>query len=106
MNLFHGQMKPEAKDGAVEAFRAATEPAILLRLSTEAGGEGRNFQFCHLLVNYDLPWNPMRVEQRIGRVDRIGQAETVQVFNFWVKGTIEERVLDVLERRINVFQER
>ncbi|MDP9409672.1 MAG: SNF2-related protein [Actinomycetota bacterium] len=103
VNLFHGQMKPEAKDGAVEAFRAATAPAILL--STEAGGEGRNFQFCHLLVNYDLPWNPMRVEQRIGRVDRIGQTDTVQVFNFWVKGTVEERVLDVLERRIGVFEQ-
>ena len=79
------------------------EPSILL--STEAGGEGRNFQFCHLLVNYDLPWNPMRIEQRIGRVDRIGQTNTVQVFNFWVEGTVEERVLDVLERRINIFEE-
>jgi ATP-dependent helicase HepA len=103
VQLFHGQLKPEAKDVAVEAFRASTQPSILL--STEAGGEGRNFQFCHLLVNYDLPWNPMRVEQRIGRVDRIGQQNTVQVFNFWVKGTVEERVLDVLERRINIFEE-
>ena len=96
-------MKPDAKDAAVEEFRTSTKPSILL--STEAGGEGRNFQFCHLLVNYDLPWNPMRVEQRIGRVDRIGQASTVQVFNFWVEGTVEERVLDVLERRINIFEE-
>lgn len=103
VQLFHGQLKPEAKDAAVEAFRTSTRPSILL--STEAGGEGRNFQFCYLLVNYDLPWNPMRVEQRIGRVDRIGQANTVQVFNFWVKGTVEERVLDVLERRINIFEE-
>jgi SNF2 family DNA or RNA helicase len=103
VQLFHGQLKPEAKDAAVEVFKASTRPSILL--STEAGGEGRNFQFCHLLVNYDLPWNPMRVEQRIGRVDRIGQVNTVQVFNFWVKGTVEERVLDVLERRINVFEE-
>ena len=103
VNLFHGQMKPAAKDAAVEDFRTSAKPSILL--STEAGGEGRNFQFCHLLVNYDLPWNPMRVEQRIGRVDRIGQASTVQVFNFWVQGTVEERVLDVLERRINVFEE-
>ncbi len=103
VQLFHGQLKPEAKDAAVDAFKAATGPSILL--STEAGGEGRNFQFCHLLVNYDLPWNPMRIEQRIGRVDRIGQDHTVQVFNFWVKGTIEERVLDVLERRINVFED-
>lgn len=103
VNLFHGQLKPEAKDASVEAFRSSAGPSILL--STEAGGEGRNFQFCHLLVNYDLPWNPMRVEQRIGRVDRIGQTDTVQVFNFWVKGTIEERVLNVLEQRINVFEE-
>ena len=103
VQLFHGQLKPEAKDAAVDASEAVDEPSILL--STEAGGEGRNFQFCHLLVNYDLPWNPMRVEQRIGRVDRIGQTTRVQVFNFWVKGTIEERVLDVLERRINIFEE-
>ena len=103
VRLFHGQMSAAAKDAAVEAFRASTGPAVLL--STEAGGEGRNFQFCHLLVNYDLPWNPMRVEQRIGRVDRIGQASVVQVFNFWVQGTVEEKVLDVLDRRINVFEE-
>lgn len=103
VRLFHGQLKPEAKDAAVDAFRSATKPAILL--STEAGGEGRNFQFCHLLVNYDLPWNPMRVEQRIGRVDRIGQRDTVQVFNLWVKDTVEERVLDVLEKRIDVFEQ-
>ncbi|SOD73491.1 SNF2 domain-containing protein [Jatrophihabitans sp. GAS493] len=101
--MFHGQLKPEQKDAEVDRFRAAAGPSILL--STEAGGEGRNFQFCHLLVNYDLPWNPMRVEQRIGRIDRIGQVDTVQVFNFWVKGTVEERVLNVLERRINIFEE-
>ncbi len=101
--LFHGQMKAGAKDASVDGFRSSTRPAILL--STEAGGEGRNFQFCHLLVNYDLPWNPMRVEQRIGRVDRIGQENTVQVFNFWIADTVEERVLDVLERRINIFEE-
>ena len=103
VRLFHGQLKPDAKDAAVEGWRTSSRPSILL--STEAGGEGRNFQFCHLLVNYDLPWNPMRVEQRIGRVDRIGQLNTVQVFNFWVRGTVEERVLNVLERRINVFEE-
>lgn len=103
VELFHGQLKPDAKDASVDAFKASTRPSILL--STEAGGEGRNFQFCHLLVNYDLPWNPMRIEQRIGRVDRIGQDQTVEVFNFWVKGTVEERVLNVLERRINIFEE-
>ena len=103
VNVFHGQMRPTDKDSAVERFKNDTGPQILV--STEAGGEGRNFQFCHMLVNYDLPWNPMRVEQRIGRVDRIGQNNVVSIFNLWVKGTIEERVLDVLEKRIKVFEE-
>ena len=103
VNVFHGQMSPQDKDSAVERFRNDTGPQILV--STEAGGEGRNFQFCHILVNYDLPWNPMRVEQRIGRVDRIGQENAVSIFNLWVKDTIEERVLDVLEKRIKVFEE-
>jgi SNF2 family DNA or RNA helicase len=103
VHIFHGQQSALEKDRSVERFREDAGPQILI--STEAGGEGRNFQFCHLLVNYDLPWNPMRVEQRIGRVDRIGQDHVVQIFNMWVKGTIEERVLDVLERRINVFEE-
>ncbi len=103
VNVFHGQMNPRDKDNAVDRFRNATGPQILI--STEAGGEGRNFQFCHILVNYDLPWNPMRVEQRIGRVDRIGQENAVSIFNLWVKDTVEERVLDVLEKRIRVFEE-
>ena len=103
VNVFHGQMSPKDKDGAVERFKSGAGPQILI--STEAGGEGRNFQFCHILVNYDLPWNPMRVEQRIGRVDRIGQEHAVSIFNLWVKDTIEERVLDVLEKRIKVFEE-
>ena len=103
VNLFHGQMKPEDKDNAVDRFKSEKGSQILI--STEAGGEGRNFQFCHYLVNYDLPWNPMRVEQRIGRVDRIGQEEAISIFNLWVKDTIEERVLEVLENRIQVFQE-
>ena len=103
VNVFHGQMNPQDKDSTVERFRNDRGPQILI--STEAGGEGRNFQFCHILVNYDLPWNPMRVEQRIGRVDRIGQKSAVSIFNLWVKGTVEERVLDVLEKRIKVFEE-
>lgn len=103
VNVFHGQMTPRDKDNAVDRFKNATGPQILI--STEAGGEGRNFQFCHILVNYDLPWNPMRVEQRIGRVDRIGQENPINIFNLWVKDTVEERVLDVLEKRIRVFVE-
>ncbi len=103
VNLFHGQMNAAAKDRAVDRFRVGKGPQVLL--STEAGGEGRNLQFCHTLINYDLPWNPMKVEQRIGRVDRIGQEHEVRIFNLFTKGTIEERVLDVLEHRINVFEE-
>lgn len=103
VHVFHGQMSVDAKDAAVEAFRTGTGPQVLI--STESGGEGRNFQFCHFLVNYDLPWNPMRVEQRIGRLDRIGQEHVVQVFNLYAEGTIEEHVLDVLDRRINAFED-
>ena len=100
---FHGQLNPLQKDSAIDLFRLGNGPQILV--STEAGGEGRNFQFAHILINYDLPWNPMRVEQRIGRVDRIGQEHPVTIFNFHVNGTIEGRILDVLEQRIHLFEE-
>jgi superfamily II DNA or RNA helicase len=103
VHLFHGQLKPPEKDAAIARFRDGTGPQLLI--STEAGGEGRNFQFCNILVNYDLPWNPMKVEQRIGRIDRIGQSEPVKIFNFSTKGTIEERVVDVLTSRIGIFKE-
>ena len=101
-NVFHGQLKSDEKDAAVEACRHGDGPQILV--STEAGGEGRNLQFAHLLINYDLPWNPMKIEQRIGRVDRKGQHHPVSVFNFHVQGTIESRILDVLETRIRLFE--
>jgi ATP-dependent helicase HepA len=103
VHVFHGQLKPQEKDAVVARFRDGTGLQILI--STEAGGEGRNFQFCNILVNYDLPWNPMKVEQRIGRVDRIGQKRPVKIFNFSTKGTIEQRVVDVLSHRIGVFKE-
>ena len=103
INMFHGQMNVAEKDRSVERFRNGSGPQVLI--STEAGGEGRNFQFCHYLVNYDLPWNPMRVEQRIGRVDRIGQENAISIFNLYSRDTIEERVLEVLENRIQIFQE-
>jgi superfamily II DNA or RNA helicase len=103
VHKFHGQLSADQKDAAVSAFRRGTGMQVLV--STEAGGEGRNFQFCHHLVNYDLPWNPMRIEQRIGRLDRIGQEHPITIFNFHVQGTIEGRILDVLERRIKIFEE-
>lgn len=103
VNLFHGQLAPSEKDAAVARFRDGTGPQILV--STEAGGEGRNLQFCHMLVNYDLPWNPMKVEQRIGRLDRIGQRHPVKIFNLAATSTIEERVLSVLTDRIGLFEQ-
>lgn len=103
VNLFHGQLKPTEKDASIARFRDSAGAQLLI--STEAGGEGRNFQFCDILVNYDLPWNPMKVEQRIGRIDRIGQKNTVKVFNFSTVNTIEERVVSVLNDRIGVFEQ-
>jgi len=73
-------------------------------ISTDAGGEGINLQFCWVMINYDLPWNPMRLEQRIGRIDRIGQEHDVKIVNFQIKGTVEQRVRDVIESKLAVIK--
>ena len=73
-------------------------------LCTESGGEGRNLQFCNTLINFDIPWNPMAIEQRIGRIDRIGQTREVFVFNLATSGTIEDQVLRILDDKINMFE--
>ncbi|GAB3358177.1 hypothetical protein GCM10027300_29060 [Modestobacter lapidis] len=99
--LFNGALNPDEKERAVRQFR---ESASVL-ISTEAGGEGRNLQFASHLINYDLPWNPMKVEQRIGRLDRIGQKRPVNIYNLVASGTLEERVLEVLADRIRLFEE-
>lgn len=100
--VFHGRMNAEEKDRAADTFKQSAQVMI----STDAGGEGRNFQFCHRVVNYDLPWNPMKVEQRIGRVDRFGQkSNVVYIYNFSISQTIEDRVYRVLNDRINLFEE-
>jgi SNF2 family DNA or RNA helicase len=78
--------------------RFADDARVLI--STDAGGEGLNLQFCHVIVNYDLPWNPMKIEQRIGRVDRIGQKHIVRAMNFALGGTVELRVREVLEEKL------
>jgi SNF2 family DNA or RNA helicase len=101
VSVFNGQMSLDEKEEAVRRFRGRDQ----ILISTEAGGEGRNFQFCHLMVNYDLPWNPMRVEQRIGRLDRIGQQQPVRIYNLYCQDTVEQRVLDVLQHRIGLFEE-
>ncbi|MGA2498840.1 MAG: helicase-related protein, partial [Tepidisphaeraceae bacterium] len=73
-------------------------------LATESGSEGRNLQFAHGLCNFDLPWNPMKIEQRIGRLSRIGQKHDVEVFNLVASGTIEAAVLHLLEAKLNMFE--
>jgi superfamily II DNA or RNA helicase len=84
------------------AGRAEKLGSVLL--STDVGSEGLNLQFCRRIVNFDLPWNPMRIEQRIGRVHRIGQQHAVEVVNLCLAGSIEERILEILDRRINLFE--
>ncbi len=75
-----------------------------LLISTDAGSEGRNLQFCHHLINFDIPWNPMRLEQRMGRLHRFGQKEAVTVLNLCSQGSIEEVLLDLLDRKLNLFE--
>ena len=98
--LFSGDLSAREKDESIRRFRE--ELPILL--STESGGEGRNLQFCNTLVNFDLPWNPMRIEQRIGRLHRIGQNREVFIFNLSVRETLEDHILHILENKINMFE--
>ena len=97
---FDGSMSGPEKDAAIASFR--DDVAVLL--CTQSGGEGRNIQFCNTLINYDLPWNPMAIEQRIGRIDRIGQNREVFIFNLVSRGTIEEQLLGLLEEKIAMFE--
>lgn len=97
----NGSMDMEERKRVQEAF--AKDVRILI--STGAGGEGLNLQFCHVVINYDIPWNPMRLEQRIGRVDRIGQAHAVRAVNFVFEGSVEHRVREVLEQKLAVIFE-
>ena len=97
---FSGDLSRPEKDAAIARFR---DDARVL-LSTGSGGEGRNLQFANTVINFDLPWSPMRLEQRVGRVHRIGQTREVFVFNFCQQGTIEEHLLRVLHDKINMFE--
>ena len=104
VEIFYGGMNKEEKDNAVERFRNHKGLSILI--STEIGGEGRNFQFARVLINYDLPWNPMKLEQRIGRLDRIGQkSKEIYIYNFYLEGTIETDIIFALDKRIHLFEE-
>ncbi|MDA8302629.1 MAG: DEAD/DEAH box helicase [Actinomycetota bacterium] len=98
--VYHGALGRHAKDAAIEAFQKHVD----VLLSTESAGEGRNLQFCHAMVNFDLPWNPMQIEQRLGRIHRIGQDHDVVLTNLVARGTIEEHILDVLHTKLNLFE--
>jgi superfamily II DNA or RNA helicase len=97
---FDGSLSGPEKDAAISEFR----DRVAILLSTESGGEGRNIQFCNTLINFDIPWNPMAIEQRIGRIDRIGQQREVFVFNLVTRGTIEEQILHLLDEKISMFE--
>lgn len=93
----------EDRQSVIDKFKADDDVQVLL--SSEVGSEGLDMQFCDTIVNYDLPWNPMVVEQRIGRIDRIGQtAENIFIYNFVVKGSITEDIYDRLDHRIGIFK--
>ncbi len=99
-------LNPDRDDRAREIARFRDDTGVRILLSSAVGSEGIDLQFCHNLVNYDLPWNPMVVEQRIGRLDRIGQkADRISIVNFAIADTIEERILSRLYDRIDIFRE-
>lgn len=103
VEVMHGGVKMAQREEIMKDFRARKIDILLL---SEVGSEGLDFEFCNVIFNYDLPWNPMRVEQRIGRLDRFGQEhEKILIFNFHVPGTIETDIFERLYLRIKVFEE-
>lgn len=98
-SLLNGSLDIDERNMVLNEFKTQTN----ILISTDAGGEGLNLQFSDCLINYDLPWNPMKIEQRIGRIDRIGQKKDVQIFNFVLCDTVENRVKDVLEEKLSVI---
>ncbi len=100
VDIIKGGMSTQEKSYAIRKLKSGK---IEILICTESGSEGLNLQFCHNLINYDLPWNPMRVEQRIGRIHRIGQEYDVNIYNLSVKGTIEEYILQRLYKKIGLF---
>lgn len=101
--VIHGGVPMDDRTELIERFR--NDPKRRVLLSSEVGAEGIDLQFCRVMFNYDLPWNPMKVEQRIGRIDRLGQkAEKISIVNFAVENTIEEKILNRLYDRIGIFE--
>ena len=99
VTILNGGMSIDERNAAMQEFKTSTS----IFISTDAGGEGLNLQFANIIINYDLPWNPMKIEQRCGRVDRIGQQRDVHIYNFFVGETVENRVREVLEEKLSVI---
>jgi SNF2 family DNA or RNA helicase len=97
---YRGGMNRGKKDWMTDLFRDRAQVLI----ATEAGGEGINLQFCSHMINFDLPWNPMRVEQRIGRIHRLGQKSDVRIYNFATRDTIEQHIVSLLHDKIKMFE--
>jgi SNF2 family DNA or RNA helicase len=93
-------MNMQAKNQAIADFQDRAQ----VLLSTEAAGEGRNLQFCRTMVNFDIPWNPMRIEQRVGRIHRVGQTRPVRIYNLSALGTVEDYLLQLLDQKLNMFE--
>ena len=99
-SAYHGSLSRRDKDAAIAVFETETD----VLFSTESAGEGRNLQFCHAMINFDLPWNPMQIEQRLGRIHRIGQTHDVVLTNMATRGTLEESILNLLHSKLNLFE--
>ena len=99
VSTLNGSMSIKERNDALREFRDHSN----IFISTDAGGEGLNLQFSNIIINYDLPWNPMKIEQRCGRADRIGQTRDVQIYNFIIEDTVENRVREVLEEKLSVI---
>jgi SNF2 family DNA or RNA helicase len=98
---FDGRLSRGKKEWIKQQFYRNAQVMV----STESGGEGLNLQFCNTIINFDLPWNPMRLEQRIGRVHRLGQMRDVHIYNLVTENTIEEHIMYLLHKKINLFEE-
>jgi SNF2 family DNA or RNA helicase len=98
--VYHGGIATADKQQAIVDFQDHAQ----VLLSTEAAGEGRNLQFCRTMVNFDIPWNPMRIEQRVGRIHRIGQTSEVRIYNLSARETVEDYLLQILDQKLNMFE--
>lgn len=97
----NGSMSMEERHHALVHFRDESDVLV----ATDAAGESLNMQFCHIIINYDLPWNPMALEQRIGRVDRIGQKYEVQAYNMLTNNSVDYRIYNIIVEKLDLIME-